>query len=374
MKLKRRIVMCLCLILAMPALFVCLPSLTLQADAATKLCLGTDLPWSVYGQADDPYFTHTAETSLALELGQKVDFSAYFYYYRTSDYEPYYLETVKGESYESSDISVAPVSKSGVVKAMKKGTATITVRYKGREINVSVKVVSPKYTKRKDVQELNKAMTSLWNAYGKKKITNQNVVTVYNKICNVREKAQKCNDHLYLAEEYLEMLSPTVCLSEDFSSHILFDYGSYRKIYDKLFFFAYDKKNSIVASVSTKNLKTSSIELNDKTVTVNFNKAVTKQQLVNVRILAANYENKFYNRTPLNLEYAIYKGKNLKISNYYKNRTPVAEGYITLKPGAKKLTVKLEKKLAKGDYYIGFYPRYVGESYTLSISKAFTVK
>lgn len=372
MNLKKRIAVCLCLLLVMPALLESLPALTLQANAAGETYVGASLPWDSYIRDND---TNGASNSLILEVGQEVDFSPYFYYYNTSDYVTHYLDTVTGESYKSSNTSVVSVTKSGVVNAKKKGTAKITLKYKGHTIKANIKVVSKKYTKGKEVKELNSAMTSLWNSYGNKEITTKNVVSIYNKVCDLRSKAMKCNAVLGLENySYPAVFEPFVYLSADNSYRVLFNYGNYSKINRRLTAFALNKNNSIVATVSTKNLTAKTIKTSNKTITVNLNKAVTKQHIASVNLFFGKFDNKISASTSLKLNYGIYQGKNLKFYNYFSDKKPVAEGTITLKPGTKKLTIKLKKKLAKGDYFIGFYPKDYGVNYSLSISKAFTVK
>lgn len=52
----------------------------------------------------------------------------------------------KGITYKSSNKEVATVSKNGVVKALKKGTANITVKYKKKTVKIKVTVINkPEY-------------------------------------------------------------------------------------------------------------------------------------------------------------------------------------------------------------------------------------
>lgn len=372
MNLKKRIAVCLCMLLVLPTLLGSLPSLTLQANAAGRISGGTRMPWSTYTYGDGTGWEAT--NCVMLEVGQEVDFSSYFCYYNNADYSSHYFSEITGDSYKSSAASVVSVSKEGVVKAIKKGTATITVKYKELMYKVNVKVVSKNYTTRKDIKKLNQEMASLWKDYGNKKITSKNVIAVYNKLCDLRKIAIKCNSALGVSDTYPAILGSYVRVEADNSYRILMDYGKYEKIREKLTSFACDKKTSIVATVSTKNLTAKSAKVSNKTITVNFNKAVNLKQLTGAFVSFGKYDNKISEKSGVKLNYCVYKGKKLNVFNYYKKGTMKEKGTITLKPGSKKVAVKLKKKLAKGDYFIGFYPENAYPFYSLSFSKAFKVK
>ena len=83
-------------------------------------------------------------------------------------------------------------------------------------------------------------------------------------------------------------------------------------------------------------------------------------------------ESQISSKSGLKINYSIYKGKNLKVTNFDTKGKEVMTGTVTLKPGNKTIAVKMKKKLAKGNYFVVFYNGYKG--YALSCSKAFTVK
>ncbi len=371
MNLKKRIAVFLCLLLVLPTLLQSLPGLTLEANAASSNRLNTSLSWSVYTRIGEENSSYMGTQELILEVGQEIDFSSYFYWYNSSNYSSKNLSQVSGETYSSSSKSVASITKAGVLTAKKQGSTTITVKYKNQGIKVNIKVTAKKYTQNKKIASLNSAIEKTWKKYGKKTITAKNVTALYNEMVKIKKTALECNKILNSTSSYPTILSSTVYIQEDYSYHVLINYGYYNQLSQKLYGFTSSKKNSVIATISTKNLTAKSVKVSGKNLTVNLNKKLTTAHLVTVAAYGTA-DSQITSKSGLTINYSIYKGKNLKVTTFETKGKEVMTGTVTLKPGSKTIAVKMKKKLAKGNYYVAFYNNYKG--YALSCSKAFKVK
>lgn len=371
MNLKKRIAVFLCLLLVLPTLLQSLPGLTLEANAAGNTKLTTSLPWSVYTKlGEENFFGGTYD--LTLEVGQEIDFSSYFF--MQADYTSVSLSKINGEKYSSSNKKVASITKSGVLTAKKEGKTYITVKYKGQSIKVNIKVVTKKYTENKKIEKLNSSIEKAWKKYGKKKITAKNVTDLYNDMHKIKKNARECDKLLGAKNTFSNspaILSYTVFAEKDFNYYILVDYEKYKTLSQELNEFCSSKKNSIVATVSTKNLSAKSVKVNGKKLTVNLNKKLTTAHMIPVAVLGNN-KGQITSKSGLKIEYSIYEGSNLNVNTFERYGKEVMAGTVTLKPGNKTITVTMKHKLAKGNYYVAFYNSYRGHA--LSCSKAFTVK
>lgn len=373
MNLKKRIAVFLCLLLVLPTLLQSLPGLTLEANAAGTNRLNTSLSGWVYTRTGEENPSYMGSQELILEVGQEVDFSSYFYWYNSSNYSSKCLSEVSGEKYSSSNKNVAGITKAGVLTAKKQGSTQITVNYKNQGIKVNIKVTEKKYTKNKKIASLNSTIEKAWKKYGKKTITAKNVTTLYNEMVKIRKTALECNKILNNTSNYPAILSSTVSIKEGYyyNYYVLINYGKYNQLTQKLYEFTASKKNSIVATISTKNLTAKSVKVSGKKLTVNLNKKLTTAHLTTVAYFGS-MDSQITSKSGLKINYSIYKGNGLKVTTFDTKGKEVMTGTVTLKPGNKTIAIKMKKKLAKGNYYVAFYNGYKG--YALSCSKAFKVK
>ena len=373
MNLKKRIAVFLCLLLVFPTLFESLPGLTLEANAASNNRLNTTLPWYVYTRTGETNSSYKGTQDLMLEVGQEIDFSSYIYWYNQSNYSSKYLSTLSGEKYTTSNKNVVSITKSGVVTAKKEGTAKITVKFKNQGLKVNIKVVSKKYTNNKKIASLNSDIDKAWKNYGKKNITAKNITTLYNELVKIRKTALECNKILNSTSNYPSILSSYVSIREgyNYNYYVFINYGKYNQLSQKFYEFAGSKKNSIIATISSKNLTAKSVKVDGKKLTVNLNKKLTTAHLTTVAYFGS-MDSQITSKSGLKINYSIYKGNGLKVTTFDTKGKEVMTGTVTLKPGNKTIAIKMKKKLAKGNYYVAFYNGYKG--YALSCSKAFKVK
>lgn len=153
-KMKKRLALLLCMMLAIPAALGCLPMTSLRAEAA-----GGSFSMTPY------------DGKIEIEAGKKVPLAKLTVY--REGYSGRMLETVKDATYKSDNTAVAAVDSKGKVSAKKAGTAKITITYQDATTTYTIQVVkkgahkSAKYTK---ILDLAKKLDS----YKNKKITASN--------------------------------------------------------------------------------------------------------------------------------------------------------------------------------------------------------
>lgn len=101
-KMKRRLALLLCMMLAVPAVLGCLPAASLRAEASEVITLRMN----------------PSGGGIEAEAGKTIPLSKLTYYVNEK-YVTVYLSVVKGVEYESSDTAVATVDKQGKVKTKK---------------------------------------------------------------------------------------------------------------------------------------------------------------------------------------------------------------------------------------------------------------
>lgn len=379
MNLKKRIAVFLCILLTLPTLLQSIPGLTLEANAANMVThIGSALPSATYSTVGNDY-NSTATSRLTLEVGQELDMSTFCSYtsYGGSTYVSKDFYEVKDESYSSSKKSVASVSKNGLITAKKEGEAVITLKYKKLKIKLNIEVVGKNYTNNKKLTALNKRIDTLWKKYGTKKITSKNVISIYNEIISIDKAADKVTKNLKLAKNSYFTTTSTVAenyfILKDGTYRIFTNYRYLTSLSGKINNCLLNKKNSILATVSTKNLTAKSVTATSKKVTVTFNKKITAVQLLSA---GDDFSAVINNSKGRKIYYDVYTGNGVNAFNFAQKGTKVTGGSVNIKPGDKSTTVKLKKTLAPGNYYIVFYYKY-NNKYNwpaLSISTDFTVK
>lgn len=157
--LKKRLAVFLCVLVAFTAVFCVTPQESVEA-ASSSVSISTS-------------FTGTVE----IEKGASNFYVGdYFWSYNGGQI---YLSNCSGVTYSSSDTSVVSVSKAGKVTAKKKGTATVTVKYKGLKVKMKIKVVSSLKSYRSSYySEAKSAATTFIKSYGGKDITTDNRYSV----------------------------------------------------------------------------------------------------------------------------------------------------------------------------------------------------
>lgn len=380
MNLKKRIAVFLCILLTLPSLLQSVPGLTLEANAAdSSKFFNTDLPYNTYSTAGVPY-PKEATAKLSLEIGQEIDMSSYCRYIVSGNtYSSTNFTEIKKETYKSSNKAVAAVSKNGVITAKKKGDAVVTLTYKKLKLSVHLQVIDKQYTDNQKLTAYNKKISNLWKKYGTKKITSKNAVPIYNQLLAIyKEEREVANSVEGLNTSSINGYYTHIPDGTTYGTYHVFTHYCYLTLLEgKLHNYLNNKKNSILATISTKNLTAKSIKATSKKIEVKFNKKITSAQL-----LSAGFDFNFPDTTsPITskgrkIAYRIYKGAGVNAYNYEYTGTKVANGSITIKPGAKSATIKLNKALKKGSYYIIFcYEDAYGYGYpALSISKGFKVK
>lgn len=378
MNLKKRIAVFLCILLTLPSLLQSIPGLTLEANAAgVTTYLSSMLPYSTYSATGASYNT-VATSKLTLEVGQTLDLAIYSnctsYGGSTYVYKDFY--DIKNESYSSSKKAVASVSKNGLITAKKPGEAVITLKYKKLKLKVNIKVVEKNYTNNKKLTALNNKIDALWKKYGTKKITSKNVVTIYNEIASIYKDADKVTKSLKLNKNSYNTnynVAKNYFYLKDGTNRIFTNYRYLTSLSGKINACMNNKKNSILATISTKNLTAKSVAATSKKVTVTFNKKITAVQLLSA---GDDYSSVISNSKGRNIKYDVYTGNGVNAFNFSQIGTKVTGGSVNIKPGAQSTTVNLKKTLAPGNYYIVFCYKYDNKYNwpALSISTDFTVK
>lgn len=261
-KMKRRLALLLCMMLAVPAALGCLPAASLHAEAAEVITLRMN----------------PSGGGIEAEAGKTIPLSKLTYYVNEK-YVTVYLSAVKGVEYESSDTAVATVDKQGKVKTKKAGTAKITITYRGATAVYTIKVVkkgahnakSAKYTR---ILKLAKEI----DRYKNKKITASNRYKVSQLHSLFYEASDKVVDHRGFADDkyypnytYVPMILPELLdLEVGMASTRVYEYA---------------KKNNPVGTVSGKCFKVRSVsaKANSNTFTIRLTKKVNATQIFAIK-------------------------------------------------------------------------------------------
>lgn len=167
-KWKARLSVFLCILFVLPAVFGCIPSTSIEANAAT-----VKLYW-VSGMG-------TTNSTLTVEVGQKFHIGDYALYNDNDIVRC--VSSLKKAKYDSWVPSIASC-KNGIIKTLKTGKTMLAVNYKDNTIWCTLNVVKKGKLNMAAYKSVDAQAVDLLNAYGKK-ITTQNQYQVYNKLMKI---------------------------------------------------------------------------------------------------------------------------------------------------------------------------------------------
>lgn len=316
--LKRRIAVFLCMLLAFSTVIVTVPQE--QVQAATDVRLSWNFGAIIGNQTPTVLVKKGAKD---LYIG---DYIGVFEFGENYNYIPC-ISNASGVKYNSSNASVVKVdSKTGKMTAKKTGSATVSVRYKGKTEKCTINVVNsvasykPSYGYASD-----KYASAFVKAFGSK-ITNRNryeLLGIYNK-CYKYFSATGIFVKSSAEDTYV-IYNPTL--------------GRARALSKKLE--AYAAERNPFATTSAKLIKVTSLSGSKKTVTAKINKKVDAEQ-----IFGAQYAYSWDSKTSAknSVEFPIYIRDTRDGHRYY--------AVATLKKGSNKVTIETRNlTLKKGVKY-----------------------
>lgn len=318
--LKRRIAIMLSLLFVLPNVLGLLPMATLQTEAASM----GNLSWVFY-----------RNEAVQVEEGKEFYVGDYVSTYSPGKVYKYYTASMLKASYKSSDATVASVDSKGYMKALKPGTTTITVTYKGKTTSKEFKVV-----KKGTFGTLDEA-TKLTAAAKKlpsnmpSSITTKNGLKYMNMLSDYvkveREVSDRVNSDGLLREE-VKVGSYTYFTST--SKLIVPEAGRRNTLYKLLS--TYETKNSPTSTRSAKVLKLSSATASAKknTITLNLKKKVTKEQILAAKIYEEVYCADSLKASKLN-------NKQAYIRVTVRNKNKMYEGVAKITLGKKTATMQI---------------------------------
>lgn len=283
-----------------------------------------DLSWAFY-----------RNEAVQVEEGKAFYVGDYVSTYSAGKVYKYYTASMLKASYKSSDATVASVDSKGYMKALKPGTTTITVSYKGKTASKEFKVVAQGTFG--TVDEATKLLTAAQKLPSKmpSSITTKNALK-YTKMLSSyvkveKEVSNKVNSDGLLREEITAGLYTYVTST---SKLIVPEAGRRNTLYRLLS--TYETKNSPTSTRSAKVLKLSSATASAKknTITLKLKKKVTKEQILAAKIYEEVYCSDSLKASKLNNKQAY-----IRVTVRSKNK--MYEGVAKITQGKKTATMKI---------------------------------
>lgn len=315
--LKKRIAIFLCMVMAFTTVFCVMPQE--QVRAASKV----QFSWS-FG----PYSSNVKEAQI--ELGaQDLYIGDYVMAYNGNTYESYgYLSCNSGVTYKSNNKNVIEVDKNGKVTAKKTGSATITVKFKGKTGKCKLTVAESLETIRAKMTEYEAGRTAcekLLSAYGTG-ITSKNRYKVLEAYKNYYKNDVSAVYTDYNGTMTAYYIVRPIAGRAAVTANAVYEYGRAR---------------NPLGTIQAKQFKIKSITGKGKTITVTLKSKVTAEQILGIQF------GKYYQDIV-----SAKKTSTVKFSMYVSDKN---YGYInavaTVKKGSNKIIIKTEKKLQKGKNY-----------------------
>ena len=272
---KKRIVVSFSIFFVMVFVLALLPQKTIEAKMGDCISMG----WFINDDVGK-------KTNITVEQGQKFyigDYTLISKWDSNPLAEPWTLyETaamVKA-SYSSSNKNVAVVNGKGYLTAKKTGTSTIKIKYKGQAVTCKLKVVKAgSFGKKAIVKKLEKASRKLAKAMSSE-ITEKNGYDLLREYSIFEDwNGGKVNKNISIDGFLMKKENDGIKRTEKLAVPLA---GRAMTLYRQLAYFGNIK--CPFSSLNSNALKTVSVKATPQKVTVTLNRAVTKEDLLGVKI------------------------------------------------------------------------------------------
>lgn len=359
--LKMRLAVFLSVLMVLPAVMTILPMAATDVSAAS-----TQLYW--YWGSADTYST------IQVEKGQSFYIGDYANVYSSDLYRP--LSMFKG-SYSSSKKSVATVNQSGLVSAKKRGTSTLTLKYKGQKLTVKLQVVEKgSFKVSGKFADLEKKAASLAKKIPSK-ITTKNGFSLLKQSRTFRETLGSSSEI-----DWCGFLMEKVTSSGTNAGGTNAGTSGYTTSTNKLvlpkagrlilleaMLYDYALKNSATSTRSAKGMKIRSVSATPDKITIKVKKKLDAANILGARILEDTTDNrKLSGTTTAWIELPITDKNNS--SSYYYGKALIKKGSDTVVIIPYQYTSSDLKKarLQKGHtYQLGYDPYYWTKGKTVKV-------
>ena len=328
---KKRLAICLCLLLAAPTVISALPVNKLEAEAAS----GTRT------------FVYGYDTNMQVERGMTFNMGdlLHYYQYKNHKYKEGYLSDLSsGVSYKSSNKNVITVSSKGDITVKKTGKAVITIKYKGNTVSTTITAVKKNGLKSNKYSSLRSKAKNVAKVYGNG-ITSKNRYKLAQAVMTCRN-AQ--NARWTVTGEYISQTG--------FVSYYTVQTGTVHhlvapemikaaKISSKLSEYAYN--NNPVGTKASKNFKITSVtaKKNSETLTIKTNKKLNDTQVFAIKYI---HSKDTYLKNDKKAVFNVYV-KDTKTGHYYR-------GTAYAKQGSNQISVRMDYlKLKSNTKYQVYY-------------------
>ena len=321
---KKRLAICLCLLLAAPTVISALPVNKLEAEAAS----GTST--NVYG-----YYTDIqVEQGMTFNMG---DLFQYFQYKNDKQTKYGYLSDLSsGVTYKSSDAKVVAITSKGDVSVKKTGKAVITTKYKGITIQTNITAVKKNGLKSNKYSNPRAKAKNVAKVYGNG-ITSKNRYQLAQAVNNYKSAHWNITD-TYLS--YTGFISHYSIQNVSTQQLVAPEMIRAAKINSKLNEYVYT--NNPVGTKASKNFKITSVtaKKNSDTLTIKTNKKLNDTQVFAIKY---SYSVDTYIKNDKKAVFDVYL-KDTKTGHYYRgkaytkqgsNRISVRMDYLKLKSNTK---------------------------------------
>lgn len=277
---KKRIVVSFSIFFVMVFVLALLPQKTIEAKMGDFISMG----WFINGDV-------SKKTNITVEQGQKFYIGDYTLIteselpleYSNAILEGWYLRktaTMVKASYFSSNKNVAVVNGKGYLTAKKTGTSTIKIKYKGQAVTCKLKVVKAgSFGKKAIVKKLEKASRKLAKAMSSE-ITEKNGYDLLREDSIFNDwNGGKVNKNISIDGFLMKKENDGIKKTEKLAVPLA---GRAMTLYRQLEYFG-DKKCPF-SSLNSNALKTVSVKATPQKVTITLNRAVTKEDLLGVKI------------------------------------------------------------------------------------------
>lgn len=312
---KKRLAICLCLLLAAPMVIGALPTNKLEAKAAGYTGV------SLFG-----YYTDIqVEQGMKFNMGDLIRFSEW----KNNDITKsgYLSDLSSGVTYKSSNKKVIEISSKGDLSVKKTGKAVVTVKYKGNTVSVKVKAVKKNGLHSNKYSNIRSKAKNVAKIYGKG-ITSKNRY-------QLRQAIETCDDvrwsynNVYISSQGFvayysvqngsthQLVAPELIKADKIETNLL----------------QYASKNNPVGTKASKDFKITGItaKKNSDSLTIKVNKNLNATQVFAIKYL---YSNDSYIQNDKKAVFNVYI-KDTKTGHYYR-------GVAYAKQGSNQINVKLD--------------------------------
>lgn len=305
---KKRLAVFLCILFVLPAIMAVLPQTAQEVQAAK-------------GYIDWHGTTRGRKGILTVEQGTSFYIGDFARYYNNG----VYLGTASmfKASYSSSNGNVAAINSKGYVETRNIGKSNITIKYKGNTLNCILTVVEAgSFGTNEEFTKLAEAADVIAKNMPKA-ITAKNgfrILKIFNQYQDLSDNLSSVSDDGFIVEYY-----------ESTEKLVVPNASRYNKLYAQLE--RYAAKNSPISTKSSKKINITSIHATERQVTINLAKAISKDQILALKMNPSWYA----------------KEKNLSSGNnkaYFftlivdqSNERHTYTGLVCMTKGSKKVTV-----------------------------------